>query len=199
MGKSVAPLRVQGCNKDPRLAGDVLDLRMRRYPAWIKSRHLGHQPAVDLADTRTSLRRSRPSWRAPCGTASRLLSSCLYFCCSYSSRPDFSIRLNNKRRVARWTSTSSTGAPRNGRKSARVSSRRPSPAMAVRSSTWDSTYRWMKVGAQVTGRHLGTVIGAEVLRHAALDHHLNHRLDDAEAVEATSGHAGHWRQPESTY
>jgi hypothetical protein len=45
----------------------------------------------------------------------------------------------------------------------------------------------MKVGAQITGRHLGTVIGAEVLRHAALDHLVYHRLDDAEAVEATSG------------
>jgi len=37
------------------------------------------------------------------------------------------------------------------------------------------------------GRHLSTVVGADVFRHAAFEHHVGHRLDDAKAVDAT-GH-----------
>ena len=37
------------------------------------------------------------------------------------------------------------------------------------------------------GRHLRAVVGTNVFRHTALDHHVGHGVDDAEAVDAT-GH-----------
>jgi hypothetical protein len=34
-------------------------------------------------------------------------------------------------------------------------------------------------------RHLRAIVGPDVFRHAALKHHIRHRLDDAKAIDAT--------------
>jgi hypothetical protein len=44
-----------------------------------------------------------------------------------------------------------------------------------------------KPTAHNLGRHLRAVVGTNVFRHTALDHHVGHGVDDAEAVDAT-GH-----------